>query len=217
MSARPPKQASQTAKQSAPKKPASRAADIRQLKVLLNGKPIVLVGMMGAGKTSVGRRLANQLGFEFVDSDIEIEAAADMSIPEIFESHGEDYFRSGEQRVIARLLKDKNQVLATGGGAFMNAETRDLIQQQALSVFIKADLDLLFERVSRRANRPLLQTADPKGTLGKLIDERYSTYEQADITVLSRDVPQDAMASDIATAILIHLKTKSSNSKSRPE
>jgi shikimate kinase len=172
----------------------------------LNGRPLVLVGMMGAGKTTVGRRLAARLGRQFIDSDEEIERAAQMSIPEIFEQRGEGEFRAGEMRVIARLLKENDIVLATGGGAFVNSDTRALVKAGAVSVWLKADLDLLFERVSRRANRPLLKTADPKGTLEKLIAERYPIYAEADLTVVSRDVPQDNVAGDVITALLDHFK-----------
>ena len=174
----------------------------------LNGRPVVLVGMMGAGKTTVGRRLASRLGRQFIDSDEEIERAAQMTIPEIFEQRGEAEFRAGEMRVISRLLKEEDIVLATGGGAFVNAETRALVKASAVSVWLKADLDVLFERVSRRSNRPLLQTADPKGTLEKLIADRYPIYAEADVTVVSRDVPQDTVAADVIGALLDHLKTR---------
>jgi len=169
-------------------------------------KPLVLVGMMGAGKTTVGRRLASRLGRQFIDSDEEIERAAQMSIPEIFEQRGESEFRAGEMRVIARLLKEKDIVLATGGGAFVNPETRALVKAEAVSVWLKADVDVLFERVSRRANRPLLQTADPRGTLEKLVADRYPIYAEADVTVMSRDVPQDNVAGDVVGAVLTYLK-----------
>ena len=184
-----------------------RQGRARALASRLNGRPLVLVGMMGAGKTTVGRRLANRLGRQFIDSDEEIERAAQMSIPEIFEQRGEGEFRAGEMRVIARLLKEKDIVLATGGGAFINPETRALVKSEAVSVWLKADIDVLFERVSRRSNRPLLKTADPKGTLEKLIADRYPIYEEADITVISRDVPQDQVAGDVVTALLDHFKT----------
>ena len=174
----------------------------------LGGRPLVLVGMMGAGKTTVGRRLASRLGRQFIDSDEEIERAAQMSIPEIFEQRGESEFRTGEMRVIARLLKEKDIVLATGGGAFVNPDTRALVKASAVSVWLKADIDVLFERVSRRANRPLLRTADPRGTLEKLIADRYPIYQEADITVISRDVPQDNVAGDVIVALLDHLKTQ---------
>ncbi|MBB4052550.1 shikimate kinase [Devosia subaequoris] len=183
-----------------------RQSRARALASRLNGRPLVLVGMMGAGKTTVGRRIANRLGRQFIDSDEEIERAAQMSIPEIFEQRGEDEFRAGEMRVIARLLREKDIVLATGGGAFVNPDTRALVKSGAVSVWLKADLDLLFERVSRRANRPLLKTADPRGTLEKLIEDRYPIYAEADLTVVSRDVPQDNVAGDVIVALLNHFK-----------
>lgn len=190
----------------------SRQARARALANRLAGKPLVLVGMMGAGKTTVGRRLANRLGRQFIDSDEEIERAAQMSIPEIFEQRGETEFRAGETRVIARLLKERDIVLATGGGAFVNEETRALVKAEAVSVWLKADLDILFERVSRRSNRPLLKTADPKATLEKLIADRYPIYAEADITVMSRDVPQDNVAGDVVSAVHHYLKQDQSKS-----
>jgi shikimate kinase len=185
--------------------PSIREQKRDELLRLLAGRPLVLVGMMGAGKTTVGRRLANRLGRHFIDSDEEIEAAAGMSIEDIFATHGEADFRAGEVRVIARLLKDRNIVLGTGGGAFINAETRALVKADAVSVWIKADFELLFQRVSRRANRPLLKTANPRETLQKLIEARYPIYAEADITVVSTDVPQDQVASDVIDAVLAHL------------
>lgn len=183
-----------------------RSARAKALAERLGGRPLVLVGMMGAGKTTVGRRLATRLGRRFLDSDEEIEKAAQMTIPEIFAQRGEPEFRAGEMRVISRLLKESALVLATGGGAFVNPETRALVKSDAVSVWLKADLDVLFERVSRRSNRPLLKTADPKGTLEKLIEERYPIYAEADLTVLSRDVPQDSVAADVISALLHHLR-----------
>ena len=174
------------------------------LQQLIGDRPIVLIGMMGAGKTTVGRRLAARLGRHFVDSDEEVEKAAGMSIEDIFAAHGEADFRAGEVKVIARLLKESGIVLGTGGGAFMNAETRGLIKEAAVSVWIKADFELLFQRVSRRSNRPLLKTANPRETLQKLIDARYPTYAEADITIVSRDVPQDQVASEVIDAIAAH-------------
>jgi shikimate kinase len=173
-----------------------------ELVTLLAGRPIVLVGMMGAGKTTVGRRLASRLGRRFVDSDEEIESAAGMTIEDIFRMHGEADFRSGEVRVIARLLREPNIVLGTGGGAFINSETRALVKAEAVSVWIKADFELLFARVSRRSNRPLLKTANPRDTLRNLIDARYPTYAEADVTIVSKDVPQDVVASEIVDALL---------------
>lgn len=172
----------------------------------LGDRPLVLVGMMGAGKTTVGRRIAARLGRRFLDSDEEIEKAAQMSIPEIFAQRGEPEFRAGETRVIQRLLKETDLVLATGGGAFVNGETRALVKSDAVSVWLKADLDVLFERVSRRSNRPLLKTANPRQTLEKLIEDRYPIYAEADVTVLSRDVPQDSVAAEVIAAVLHHLR-----------
>src|SRR5580700_3824367 len=173
----------------------------------LGRRSIVLVGMMGVGKSSVGRRLAGRLSLPFVDADTEIEKAADMSIAEIFARHGEPYFRSGEARVIARLLEGGPQVLATGGGAFMNADTRALIRQKGVSVWLHADLDVLLRRTSkRRSDRPLLQTDDPSETLRALLAEREPVYALADLTVQSRDVPHEAIVADVMTALAAYLK-----------
>jgi shikimate kinase len=189
---------------------AAQHADHDELLALLGGRPIVLIGMMGAGKTTVGRRLAARLGRRFVDSDEEVEKAANMTIPEIFAAHGEADFRAGEARVIARILREPDIVLGTGGGAFINPETRALIKTDALSVWIKADFDLLFSRVSRRSNRPLLKTANPRETLQNLNDARYPIYAEADVTVMSREAPQDQVAADIVVAMLAHLRAPSS-------
>jgi shikimate kinase len=192
---------------------ASNSTQANELIARLNGRPVVLIGMMGAGKSTVGRKLAARLGRKFIDCDKEIEAAANMSIPDFFATHGEAEFRAGEQRVISRILKDPDTVVATGGGAFMSEETRDLIAEQAVSVWINADADLLLARVSRRSNRPLLNTADPRVTLQKLIDERYPVYALANVTVTSRDVPQDAVAADIVGLLLDWTLTGSSPSQ----
>jgi shikimate kinase len=184
------------------------AAPDQQLVALLAGRPLVLVGMMGAGKTTVGRRLAQRLGRRFIDSDDEIEKAANMSIEEIFASHGEGEFRSGEARVIARILREHDIVLATGGGAFVNAETRDLVKSSAISIWLKADFEVLFQRVSRRSNRPLLKTADPRQSLKTLIEARYPIYAEADITVTSREVPQDVVAADVVSSVTAYLQTE---------
>jgi shikimate kinase len=176
-----------------------------ELNALLAGRPVVLVGMMGAGKTTVGRRLATRLGRHFVDSDEEVEKAAGMTIEDIFAAHGEADFRAGEVRVIARLLKDHDLVLGTGGGAFINAETRALVKSAAVSVWIKADFELLFQRVQRRSNRPLLKTANPRQTLQELIQKRYPVYAEADVTVVSEDVPQDQVATAVIDALIAHL------------
>jgi shikimate kinase len=164
---------------------------------VLGRRSIVLVGMMGAGKSSVGRRLAARLGIPFVDADIEIEKAAGMTITEIFAAHGEPYFRAGETRVIARLLESGPQVLATGGGAFMNADTRSTIRVKGISVWLRATLEVLSRRIKRRSDRPLLTNADPVETLRRLMDERYPVYAEADLTVESRDVPHEAIVDEI--------------------
>jgi shikimate kinase len=167
----------------------------------LGRRSIVLVGMMGAGKTSVGRRLAARLEIPFVDADSEIEAAAGMTIPEIFSIHGESYFRSGEARVIARLLDGGPQVLSTGGGAFMNPDTRAVIRQKGIGFWLKADFEVLLRRVKRRTDRPLLKSDDPAETLKRLIAERYPTYAEADVTIHSRDVPHERIVEEIMAAL----------------
>ena len=167
----------------------------------LGARSIVLVGMMGSGKSSIGRRLAARLGIAFVDADSEIEQAAGMTIAEIFERHGEPYFRAGEARVIARLLDQGPQVLATGGGAFMNADTRAAIGRKGVSIWLKAELEVLMKRIKRRGDRPLLKTDDPAATLTALIEQRYPIYAEADVTVLSRDVPHDSIVDEIVTAL----------------
>jgi len=167
----------------------------------LGRRSIVLVGMMGAGKSSVGRRLAARLELPFVDADNEIEAAAGMSIPDIFATRGEAAFRSGEARVIGRLLDGGPQVLATGGGAFMSAETRAAARAKAVSVWLKADFEVLLRRVKRRTDRPMLKTADPAETLRRLMEERGPIYAEADLTVDSRDVPHAAVVDDIVSAL----------------
>jgi shikimate kinase len=164
----------------------------------LGDRSIVLIGMMGVGKSSIGRRLGARLGIPFVDADAEIERAAGMSIADIFARHGEDSFRSGEARVIARLLSTGPQVLATGGGAVMNPATRALIQARGVSIWLSAEFELLLRRISKRkAERPMLQTADPAATLRELLAAREPIYAQADLTVQSRDVPHDAVVAEI--------------------
>jgi shikimate kinase len=167
----------------------------------LGQRLIVLVGMMGAGKSTVGRRLAARLRLPFLDADIEIEAAAAMSIPEIFESRGEAYFRDGEARVIARLLEAGPAVLATGGGSFLREETRRRVGEKAISIWLKADSDIILRRVKRRADRPLLQTADPAATVGRLLDEREPVYQRADLTIASRDVPHEKIVEECIEAL----------------
>lgn len=160
-------------------------------------RSLVLVGLMGAGKSSVGRRLAQAVGFAFIDADTEIEKAAGATIPEIFAEHGEAAFRDGERKVIARLLEQCGTVLATGGGAYMNAETRERIRDRGISIWLKADLDVLVRRCARRTHRPLLQNGDMRATLARLMDERHPVYAGADITVLSGDGPHDDVVMQI--------------------
>ncbi len=188
---------------SRPTEPRTDAA-VQTLLNALNGRPLVLVGMMGAGKTSVGRRLASLLGRAFLDSDFEIEAAAGMSIEDFFKIHGEKDFRIGETKVINRLLGQNDIVLATGGGAFINPQTRRIIARKAVSVWIRAEFELLFARISRKNNRPLLQTPDPRKTLKDLMQARYPLYARADVCVVSRDVPHDAVAREIIQGLNAH-------------
>lgn len=165
----------------------------------LPSRTIVLVGLMGAGKTKIGRRLAARLNLPFFDSDSEIEAAAGESIPEIFRNRGEAVFRDGERRVIARLMDQPVHVLATGGGAFMDPQTRAVITRRGISVWLRADLDVLFARVSRRNNRPLLQEREPRAVLAELIERRYPVYAEADLTIDSGDgVPEQTVNRAIA-------------------
>jgi len=178
--------------------------DAAALIAALGARSIVLVGMMGSGKSSIGRRLATRLAIPFVDADSEIEEAAGMTIAEIFERHGEPYFRAGEARVIARLLDHGPQVLATGGGAFMNRDTRAAIRAKGVSVWLKAELEVLLKRIKRRGDRPLLKTDDPAATLTALIGQRYPVYAEADLTVLSRDVPHDAIVDEIVASLRPH-------------
>jgi shikimate kinase len=177
-----------------------------EIAAALGRRSIVLVGMMGAGKSTIGRRLAARLHLPFQDADAEIELAhAGMTIPEIFASYGEPYFRDGEARVIARLLDHGPTVLATGGGAFMRAETRERIAGKAISLWLKADADTILKRVKRRADRPLLQTADPAATIERLIAERYPVYQLADITIASRDVLHERIVEESLAALHAHL------------
>lgn len=179
----------------------SIAKESESVRQRLGERPIVLVGLMGAGKTSVGRRLAEKLDIPFVDADHEIESAAGKPIKEIFADHGEAYFREGERRVIQRLIGNGAQVLATGGGAYMNDETRARIQENGISVWLRASLPLLMKRVAKRRDRPLLQADDPEAVMRGLIDKRYPVYALADVTVESRDVQHGQMVNDVIRAL----------------
>jgi shikimate kinase len=173
-----------------------------QLLAALGPRSLVLVGMMGAGKSSIGRKLAQRLNLPFVDADAEIErVAGGMSISDIFAKHGEPYFRAGEARVIARLLEGGPQVLATGGGAFMHPQSREAIRAKGISVWLKAEYDVLMKRIRRRGERPMLKTEDPGETLRRLMQERDPVYAEADVIVHSRDVPHEVIIAEIISAV----------------
>lgn len=176
-----------------------------RLRRVLGLRSIVLVGLMGAGKSTVGRRLASRLGLLFKDADNEIEAAAGLTIPDIFAIYGEPSFRDGEERVIGRLLRAGPLVLATGGGAYLRDTTRERIRERGVSVWLKADLDVLMRRVRKRGNRPLLQTDDPEATMLALMEVRHPIYAEADVVVMSRDVSHDRVVDDVMEALVAFL------------
>ncbi len=175
--------------------------EVLSLAAKVRERPLVLIGMMGAGKTVVGKRLASRLGLPFIDSDHEIEACAQLTISEIFARHGEPYFRDREHKIVSRLVSAGSRVIATGGGSFIHPATRAVLQDRSITVWLKADFDVLMRRVRKRHNRPLLQTPDPEGTLHRLMDERYPVYAEADLTIVSRDGPQDQVVDDIVKAL----------------
>lgn len=179
--------------------------EAERLRIALGDRLIVLIGMMGAGKTSIGRRVANVLGLPFLDADHEIEKAANLSIPEIFENYGEAHFREGEQRVIARLLGDGPGVLATGGGAFMNAQTRQACAEHGVTVWLKADVPIMLERIRKKSNRPLLSGVDPEKKMRELLTVREPVYALADIVIASRDGPHNAIVAELLDALKAHL------------
>lgn len=190
------------------------AAQEAALIAALGRRSIVLVGMMGAGKSSIGRRLAQRLDIPFVDADAKIEEAhAGVTIPEIFATYGEPYFRSGEARVIARLLDSGPQVLATGGGAFMSPDTRAAVRLKGISVWLRATLEVLTRRIRRRTDRPLLKDVDPVETLKRLIGERYPIYAEADVTVESRDVPHDTIVEEIVAGLRAHIASSADSTR----
>jgi shikimate kinase len=189
-----------------------RLASIREA---LGSRSIVLIGLMGAGKTAVVKRLAARLDLPFLDADHEIELAAGQTISEIFAEHGEPYFRSGEAKVIARLLGGGPEVLATGGGAYMDARTRANIKAQGISVWLKAELPVLLHRVRRRDNRPLLTDRSPDVVMRELMKKRYPVYAEADITVESRDVPHDVIVSDVVEALVRFLNDEAKTAPRR--
>lgn len=182
------------------------ALQISRIRDTLDGRAIVIIGMMGAGKSSIGRRLAQVLGLDFVDSDDEIEKAANLTIPEIFERHGEAHFRDGERKVIARLLAEGGKVIAVGGGAFENPQTRAEIAEHGLSIWLNADFETLMARVRRRSHRPLLQNADPEGTLRSLIEARTPNYALADLTIRSYDGAHSDVVTSCLSALVDHFE-----------
>lgn len=184
------------------------ALQIARIREALDDRAIVLVGMMGAGKSSIGRRLAQVLDLGFVDSDDEIEKAANLTIPEIFERHGEASFRDGERKVIARLLSQGGTVIAVGGGAFENPQTRNEVSEHGLSMWLKADFETLMARVRRRSHRPLLQTADPEATLRNLLEARSPNYALADLTVASFDGAHSDVVTNCLIALADHFEVK---------
>jgi shikimate kinase len=190
------------------KTPSWQGVQLQDIRQRLAQRNIVLIGLMGAGKTSVGRRLSERLFLRFLDADAEIERAAGKTIVDIFAEHGEAYFREGERRVIARLLEGQGQVIATGGGAYMNPETRALIRARGISIWLKADLHILMARVRKRANRPLLKTADPEATMRSLMDARYPVYAEADVAVESRDVSHDIVVAEAISGLARFLQRR---------
>ena len=185
---------------------AAISADDRRhgMREKLAGRSVVFVGLMGAGKTAIGRKVAAMLALPFVDSDQEIESVSRMTVPELFERYGETEFRALEQRVILRVLENGPQVLSTGGGAFMNAQTREAIASHGVSVWLKAEIDLLMDRVSKKQNRPLLKSADPRAVLERLMAERYPVYAEANVTVPTRDDRKEVIAAEVADALCRH-------------
>ena len=169
---------------------------------------IVFVGLMGAGKTAIGRKVAQALELPFVDSDHEIESVSRMTIGDLFERYGETEFRALEQRVLERLLREGPRVVSTGGGAFMNAQTRQMIAEHGVSIWLKADIDLLMERVAKKQNRPLLKNPDPRAVMEKLMADRYPVYALADVTVTTRDAKREQIADEVLCALCDHLKLR---------
>jgi len=184
----------------------SRAVNMMQNKGrlardVLGNRTLVFVGLMGAGKSVIGKMSASAMKIPFVDSDQEIEKVSRMSISDLFDAYGEAEFRALEERVIRRLLQEGPMILSTGGGAFINDRTRSIIKQRGLSVWLRADLDILWERVRKRSHRPLLHTADPRGTLSALLDARYPVYGEADLVVQSRDVSKEKIVGEVLDAV----------------
>ncbi|MDN5926414.1 MAG: shikimate kinase [Hyphomicrobiales bacterium] len=191
--------------------------DAATLLASLGGRSIVFVGLMGAGKTAIGRKLSQMLDLPFVDSDHEIEAVSRMTIAELFQQYGEAEFRALEQRVIERLLKGGPQIFSTGGGAFMNQQTRLGIAGNGISVWLKADLDLLMQRVTKKPSRPLLQNPDPRAVMARLMEQRYPVYATADITIQTRDERRELIAAEVLEALKAKLIASEFASERNPE
>lgn len=181
--------------------------DAKAIRAGLGGRVIVFIGLMGAGKTSIGRRLAQALDLPFIDSDHEIETVSRMSVSELFAQYGEPEFRALEQRVIERLLQQGPRIVSTGGGAFMNPQTREAIAEFGISIWLRADLDLLMARVARKQTRPLLKNADPRGVMRKLMDERYPVYAKADITVETREARREVITQEVLEALRAYFES----------
>lgn len=177
-----------------------------EVKALLNQRPVVLVGLMGAGKSTIGKKMASMLELPFFDLDTEIENVSRMSVTELFASYGEPEFRDLERRVMQRLLEGGSMILATGGGAYMNEQTRENIASAGISVWLNAELDVLMERVLRRHDRPLLKNDDPRAVMHKLMTERYPVYATADLSIMSRDEKREVIAQEVITLLLNHLR-----------
>ncbi len=184
------------------KKQICNPKSIERLVGALGNRSLVLIGLMGCGKSAIGKRLATKLSLPFVDADEEIERVAQQSISEIFAQYGEPFFRERERMVIARLLANGPQVLATGGGAFISPQTREAVREHGISIWLKADLPVLMRRVMKRNTRPLLKTEDPEAVMRRLMDERYPIYAKADVTVESRDVVHETIVAEIVEALL---------------
>lgn len=184
-----------------------------QFREMLGSRVVVLVGLMGAGKSTIGKKVAMMLDLPFKDADTEIEAVSRMSVPELFESYGEEEFRDLERRVISRLLEAGPMILATGGGAYMNANTRESIKKAGISFWLNAELDVLMERVSRRQHRPLLKDPDPRGVMQRLMEQRYPIYAEADLNIMSRDDKKDVIATELIDILFDYLSGDKTPSK----
>jgi shikimate kinase len=182
------------------------ANSARIIRGMLDGRSVVLVGLMGSGKSTIGRKLAQVIDLEFFDSDTEIENASRMSVKDLFAVYGEPEFRALEQRVMLRLMEDGPRIISTGGGAFINPEVREAVLKGGIAVWLDADIDVLMERVGRRETRPLLNNGDPEATMRNLMETRYPTYAEAQIRVVSRNERKDIMVGEVIEALRLYLE-----------